>query len=170
MGLKARIIDIIHTKQDFKSKGITYPLFEALGFDKETFEKYAKDDIQFPMNIIEYDEKYVFNIDIMNNWIDVNNLRDKFNGWLKTTTREFTPERKKVFQPVWQLRHFIRDTNIKIPSAEFYDEFYDRVPIDDDENAEARLSLAPNNKLVLSGGRSRKRRRQYRSKKSRSRK
>jgi hypothetical protein len=174
-GLKATIFAVINTKEQFQSMGINYHfaymginyyLFEALKFDITTFEQYANDATQFPMNIIKYDEKSVLNIERINNWITANNLRNKLDTWFTETNGEYTPERKQALEPIWQLRRFIADHNInndriQIPSSELYD----HIPITPYE--EVKLEYALDNELALSGGRSRKRRRQYRSKKLR---
>ena len=168
-GLKATIIVIIHTKEQFKSMGINYHLFEELGFTEITFEESAKDATQFPMNIIIYNEKSVVNIERMNELIDVKNLIDEFNVWLETTTIrnsiEFTPERKQAFPPQLHLRHFIDERNknndrIIIPS------FDDIVPITPNEEEKLDVALDNELKLALSGGRSRKRRHPSRIKKT----
>jgi hypothetical protein len=112
--------------------------------------------------------KHKEKIDVIQQKINENNLSYELETW-RTTGNEHAAKKDTVNPPV-QLCAFMREwhNDIKIPSAEFYD----RVQIKADEEAEVRLGFVPNNKLVLalSGGRSRKRRRQYRNKKSRSRK
>jgi hypothetical protein len=167
-GLKATIINIINTIEDFTKMGQEHPLLVKLGFNDipGDFEEYANDDTQFPMNIFIFKEKSVFNRERMDSWINKHNLRDELNRWLITPTGELTTENKKQLIPIAQLRRFMveRATKIIIPTS-----FYDHAPINPDN--ETKLGFAPDNelKLAFSGGRSRKRRRQYRIKKSRSR-
>ncbi len=135
-----------------------------LRFDETNFQKYTKDDTQFPMNIFTIKEKFVFNIEKMYNWMEVKNLREEFNSW--RLDGKYHPAKKDTANPIVQLRDFIteRHNDIQIPSAELFD----HVPIKADEEQD--LYFSPNNELelALSGGRSRKKRRQYRIKKSRS--
>ena len=168
-GKQAEIIAIINTQDQFAQRGIADPLLNKLGFDEQSdIDKYKKDATQFPMIIIKYITKHVLNIERMNEWIDINKLRAELNKWRLSDIKH--PARDTA-NPMVQLRQFIDERNERnkpndmliIPSAEFYD----IVPITPYEKE--KLDFETADKLVLSGGRSRKRRHQSRIKKTRSR-
>jgi len=89
-----------------------------------------------------------------------------FDKWLATDDSTYTSSSKNEFSKLSQLRFFKRQyADIKIP------DLFDRSRRTNTpgEKDEFNIVIADQLELVLSGGRSRKKRRQYRIKKSRSR-
>lgn len=85
-GNRAEIIRIINTKEEFESAGSKDPLLVKLVFNdiQGDFEQYMNDSKNFPMIIIKYITKSVFNESNIYNWMDENNLTEKFKNWLDT--------------------------------------------------------------------------------------
>lgn len=173
-----KIIRIINTKEEFESARSKDPLLVELGFNDipGDFEQYMNVPTIFPMIIIKYITKSVFNESKVYNWMNENNLTETFENWLDTNDDPtdtslhknfptFTSLHKKRLSIRMQFSHFKRRyaPDIKAP------DFYDRdviIPPDEKDDIE---SVTADKLKVLSGGRSRKKRRQYRIKKSRSR-
>ena len=135
-----------------------HPLLAILGLNlQEEYDYYYKDTF-FPMIIIRYNEEFVLNMEKMNTWIDKNTLREELDSWLQNGIPH-------PANPIVQLRAFLRErpNKIVIPSSTFFD----LVPIKSEE-----YNFLIDNDLMLdeyiskSGGRSRKKRQQYRIKKS----
>ena len=99
----------------------------------------------------------------MNTWIDKNTLREELDSWRHNGIPH--PAKVATANPIVQLRAFLRErpNKIVIPSATFFD----LVPIKSEQyNFLIDNDLMIDESISKSGGRSRKKRQQYRIKKS----
>jgi hypothetical protein len=156
-GNRAEIIRIINTKEEFKSAGSEDPLLVELGFNDipGDFEQYMNDSTNFPMIIIKYITKSVFNESKMYSWMYENNLIKKFEGWLaEDDDSTNTSERKNKLSKLIQFHQFKRRYSPDIKTPDLYDRGAIITP---DERDDIEFLTADKLKsLVLSGGRSRK--------------